>query len=598
MTDDPQGNPRLTDDSAELRQQSLALASVTAELKRKNRALTAISRVSQVLMESSEQDERVLLQEAVEALTADGQFPLAWVGLKGPDPERLVDAVAIAGRGSEYARRIRVTWKEEPAGCSPCGKALREGCTIVSHDFVSAPDSAMWHEIAHRFGLRSIVSIPLAINGEFCAVLNVYAEAVGAFNADEVSLLSELARSLALGISGIRSRNQAAAERLQRELLEAQLQQSQKLEAIGTLAGGIAHDFNNLLMIIMAQTELLSRDLSGDARKRAKTVMDSATRAAELTSQLLAFSRKQPTRPVVTSINRIVEEMSEMTKRLLPENIDIRLSLCENPWPVRIDCNQFEQVIMNLVVNARDAMPEGGTLTLESANCDLGGEYLEKHPIVRSGRYVVLAVSDDGVGMSPEVQSRLFEPFFTTKELGKGTGLGLAMVYGIVKKANGFIWVYSEIGKGTSFKIYLPVANPEEAEQQTRPPSRAVTSARKATVLVVEDDEGLRGVIGEFLESSGHEAICAGSLQDAGRIASEKKDKIDILLTDIVLAGGNGKQFAQSLEARGLRYQVIYMSGYAPSAVVHHGVLEPGIRFLQKPFTRAMLQEKIAEALS
>jgi signal transduction histidine kinase len=595
---DDAGQNEGSEESVELRRKTLELALMAAELKRKNRALSAIGRVSKALVESQEAEEQDLLQRAVEALTSDGEYALAWLGIKGPDPERLIIIAASAGRAREYLENNRITWNDEPTGRSPAGKALRENRVIVTRDITADPDSEVWQTLARRHGLRSAIAIPLVVDGEASLVLAAYTEGVGAFNIDEISLLSELAGSLSVGISAVRRRKQAAAEREHRERLEAQLQQAQKLEAVGTLAGGIAHDFNNLLMVIMAQIELLSSDLNEEAAKRADVVMSSAKRAAELTGQLLAFSRKQTTRPVITPINRIVAGMSEMTKRLIPENIEVRIALCEEPWPVKIDRNQFEQVIMNLVVNARDAMPEGGNLTLETANVETDDAYQEKHPLVPAGRYAMLAVSDNGVGMSPETQARLFEPFFTTKEIGKGTGLGLALVYGIVKNARGFIWVYSELGKGTSFKIYLPYASSELETQELRRSAAPLKRAKTATVLLVEDDEQLREVISEFLGIAGHIVIRAGDIQEATEIATRRKNDIDILLTDVILKGGNGKQLAQEMERLGCRFRAIYMSGYTPSVIVHHGVLEPGISFLQKPFSRSGLLAKIDEALS
>jgi two-component system, cell cycle sensor histidine kinase and response regulator CckA len=382
----------------------------------------------------------------------------------------------------------------------------------------------------------------------------------------------------------------------ERKRIEAQYLQAQKMEAVGRLAGGIAHDFNNLLMVIMGQTDLLMQQLEGAALERAENVKKSARRAAELTRQLLAFSRKQTIHPMVTSLNQILTGMADMVARLVGEDIEVKVTTCEKPWPVRIDRSQFEQVIMNLVVNARDAMPNGGLLTLETENCDIGGEYRAKRPLVPAGKYAMLAVSDNGAGMSPETQAAVFEPFFTTKELGKGTGLGLSMVYGIVKQNNGFIWVYSELGKGTCFKIYLPMEGANEAAKDDEDRSRTAKVTRKATILLVEDEENLQEIISEFLKTGGHKVILAGNVQEACRLGLERREEIDLVLTDVVLKGGNGKQLVQYFEAQGCAFKVVYMSGYAPNAIVRHGVLNPGTLFLQKPFSSSALLDKIEEA--
>jgi PAS domain S-box-containing protein len=380
--------------------------------------------------------------------------------------------------------------------------------------------------------------------------------------------------------------------------LREKLLQSQRMEAVGQLAGGIAHDFNNLLMVIIGNTELLAGGLEGTPAHRAEKVLKASRRAAELTGQLLAFSRKQPIQPTVTSMNQLVSGVSDMLQRLVGEDVDVRVVLGDEPWWVKTDRSQFEQVIMNLVVNARDAMPDGGMLTLLTKNTEIGEESIEKHSQVLAGKYAMLAVADTGTGMSAEVQARLFEPFFTTKGPGKGTGLGLSMVYGIVKQSGGFIRVSSELGKGTSLEIYLPKIDASEAVMSHKSVVPPQPFKNKATILLVEDEDSLRDVIADFLQSGGHKVIKADSVGEACRKALELRLDFDLLLTDVVLKGGNGKQLVRRLEEQGCTFRVIYMSGYTPNAIVHHGVLDPGILFLQKPFSRSALLDKIEEALS
>jgi len=381
-------------------------------------------------------------------------------------------------------------------------------------------------------------------------------------------------------------------------LLEEQLLQAQKMEAVGRLAGGIAHDFNNLLMVIMAQTELLMVDLKDADRQRAEKILEVSHRAAELTGQLLAFSRKQVTQPTVTTFNRLIGGLADMLPRLVGEDIDVRVDLCDAPWAVKTDRSQFEQIIMNLAVNARDAMPHGGLLTIETTNCLIGDEYLANHPIMPPGKYVMLAVTDSGTGIDARTLEHIFEPFFTTKEAGKGTGLGLSMVYGIIKNNNGFIWVYSEPDQGACFKIYLPVSEEVSHAEENKSQSKVPSAKRRSTILLVEDDYSLREVITEFLKRGGHTVIAADSLQTAFSLALERKSQIDLMLTDVVLRDGSGNQLVDRLAEHGCHFKVIYMSGYSPKAIVHHGNMGEHTLFLQKPFSSAALIDLVELALS
>jgi CheY-like chemotaxis protein len=297
-------------------------------------------------------------------------------------------------------------------------------------------------------------------------------------------------------------------------------------------------------------------------------------------------------------MNHLVGGVSDILQRLVGEDIDVQVALLDEPWPVKVDRSQFEQVIMNLVVNARDAMPDGGRLTIETGNAEIGEQYAATHPLVPPGDYALLAVTDTGIGMSSEVQARLFEPFFTTKEPGKGTGLGLSMVYGIVKQGGGFIWVYSELGKGTCFKIYLPKVELSESTKTGEHTSQTQPIKKGGTILLVEDEESLRDVISDFLRSGGHKVLVADCLDEACRVALEQRLEIDLLLTDVILKGGNAKQLVDRLNEQGCAFRVVYISGYTPNAIVHHGVLDPGTLFLQKPFSRSALLDKVEEALS
>jgi PAS domain S-box-containing protein len=566
-----------------------------SELKRANRALKALSRIKQILIHPLDGDK--LLQQAVEIMVQEGRYPLAWIGIPENDPGRGIRVAAGAGQVIEYLSKFKLTWNDEPSGRGPTGIALREARISVSQNCQTDPDCVPWQEISGQHGIRSAIGLPLMVQGKAVASLTVYAREENAFEGQELDLVSELASDLAFGLTTIRLREQAEENREVRQLLQEQLRQSQKMEAIGRLAGGISHDFNNLLMVIMAQTEILSLQLTGAALAGAENIRKSAEKAAELTGQLLAFSRKQVVQPKILSLNRILVDIAKMAQHLLGQGIEVTTSLCDEPWLIKVDRSQFEQVIMNLILNARDAMPDGGQLTLETANIEITTEYTLTHPLVPAGRYVMLAVSDTGVGMSTETQTRSFEPFFTTKEPGKGTGLGLSTVYGIVKQSDGFIWCSSELGKGTSFNIYLPVAGVQGSADDAAALLQSAPKINRATILLVEDEPSLRGLISEFLRAAGHTVIAVESPEEAFERASKPGGAIDMLLTDVILRGLNGKQLADNLRNQGFAFKVIYMSGYAPDAIFHHGELEPGTMFLQKPFTRSALLAKIQEAL-
>ncbi len=377
-----------------------------------------------------------------------------------------------------------------------------------------------------------------------------------------------------------------------------QLVQASKMEAVGHLAGGVAHDFNNLLMVIMGRTELLLAALgSGDPNRSVIELIEkTAHRAADLTRQLLAFSRKQVLQPAVLDLNTVVSNMSEMLRRLIGEDITLITVLGPALGRVKADPGQIEQIIMNLAVNARDAMPHGGRLTLETANVDLDAAYARKHVSARPGPHIMLALSDTGIGMDPKTQARIFEPFFTTKGPRKGTGLGLAMVYGIVKQSGGNIWVYSELGQGTTFKIYLPqIEEPIESAQgrsALAPPLRGVE-----TVLLVEDEDAVRDLARDILQARGYTVLEARHGAEALRISEQHPGPIHLMLTDVVMPEMTGRVLAGRLAALRPETKVLYMSGYTDNAVVHHGVLDPGTVFLQKPFTGAVLARKVREML-
>jgi PAS domain S-box-containing protein len=384
----------------------------------------------------------------------------------------------------------------------------------------------------------------------------------------------------------------------ERQLLEDQLRQAQKMEAVGRLAGGVAHDFNNLLMVIKGHTELLLNVLPhGDNAARKVELIDrAADRAASLTRQLLAFSRMQVLQPRVINLNKIVEDMGKLIPRLLGEDVDLVVRTSSDLGAIRADASQMEQVIMNLAVNARDAMPGGGRLVIETSNTELDRSYANARPVVTPGPYILLAVSDTGTGMDQETQARIFEPFFTTKEQGKGTGLGLSTVYGVVKQSGGFIWVYSEVGKGTSFKIYLPRVD-QPIDSAGKVATYAEAPRGTETVLLAEDEADVRELAREFLVAAGYTVIEARNGQEALKLAAEHSEEIDLLVSDLVMPGMTGQQLAALLQQQDSGLRVIFMSGYSEHAAAEAAQAGSSVRILTKPFNRMALLRTIREVL-
>ena len=383
----------------------------------------------------------------------------------------------------------------------------------------------------------------------------------------------------------------------ERHTLEAQFQQAQKMEAVGRLAGGVAHDFNNLLTVILGFCELLLAGVGPDDPQRIDIteIQKAGTRAARLTNQLLAFSRQEIIEPTLLDLNTIVDDIRPMLGRLIKENVKILIGLRPRLGCVKADRCQVEQVLLNLAVNAQDAMPNGGTMTIETANVELDEHYTAMHSSVKPGPYVVLSVSDSGTGMSSHVLDHLFEPFFTTKEEGKGTGLGLATVHGIAARSGGSVNVYSEVGRGSSFKVYFPQVM-EQAPIPGAKPTLPKSSAGTETVLVVEDSDALRELTRRLLSTQGYTVLVAANADQASQLFDENPS-IDVLLTDVVMPGPSGPDLSEQLTKRRPSLKVIYMSGYTDEGIVQHGLLQPGVAFLHKPFTSGALGRKIREVL-
>ena len=388
-----------------------------------------------------------------------------------------------------------------------------------------------------------------------------------------------------------------------RKQLVDQLRQSQKLQAVGELAGGVAHDFNNLLMVVKGHAEMLldrlprgSADRQNPALQNVEQIQQAAERAAALTRQLLAFSRMQVLQPRVLDLNEVVAGMIQMVSRVIGANIELAFLPGANLGRVKADPSQIEQVALNLVVNARDAMPDGGRLTIETSNVQLERDYATQHAVVDPGPYVMLTVSDSGTGMDAATKARIFEPFFTTKSQGRGTGLGLATVYGVVKQSGGYVWVYSELGHGTTFKVYLPMV---QAPAEKTAPEKTVQGHEPGTetILFVEDEQSVRELVCEYLSARGYQVLDAADGQQALEIAAAHAGKIQLLITDVVMPRLSGRELAARLTAARPNLKVLYISGYTDDSVFRHGVLQGGMDFLQKPFNLKALAAKLREVL-
>jgi two-component system cell cycle sensor histidine kinase/response regulator CckA len=384
----------------------------------------------------------------------------------------------------------------------------------------------------------------------------------------------------------------------EKRVLESQLRMAQKMEAIGRLSGGIAHDFNNLLGVIIGYSEVLKKKLGtvNPLFEHAEEIEKAGKRAASLTRQLLAFSRQQVLEPAILNLNELVLEMGKMITRLIGEDIELATRLNPALGRVKADQSQMEQVLLNLAVNARDAMPQGGKLLIETSNVTFDEIYTRQHPGSKAGHYVMLSVTDTGTGMDAETLAHLFEPFFTTKERGKGTGLGLATVYGVVKQSGGYIWVDSELIKGSTFKIHLPLLEEKADVQVSMTPTKNLARGSE-TVLFVEDAEALRKLGQALLEENGYRVFAAEDGAEALQIVAEKRAAINILVTDVIMPGINGRVLADRLRPLQPGIKVLYMSGYTDSAIAEHGVLEPGTYLLHKPFTEEALLQKVREVL-
>ncbi len=558
------------------------------ELGRLNRALRVLMECGQAVMRATTEDD--LLRSVCRIAVEVGGYRLAWIGYAENDQARAVRPVAHAGFEDRYLDTVKITWADEEHGRGPTGTAIRTGRPMVVRNMGTDPTYGPWrHEAAQR-GFASSIGLPLALGGLPFGALSIYADEPDAFDEEEVRLLTELADDVAFGIEALRTREE-------RRRAEGELRQAQKMEAVGRLTGGIAHDFNNILTIIGGHSEILraARLTDPALRRHLDTIIAAAEHADALTRRLLAFSRKQPFEPKVANLNAIVSDTERLLRRLLGEDIHLVIDLDPGLANVRVDVGQIEQVVVNLAINARDAMPDGGTLRIETSNVEVDENAARSTPGLAPGSCVRMTIADTGHGMDAGTRERIFEPFFTTKEDGRGTGLGLATVDRIVRQSAGHIGVRSEPGRGAAFEILLPaVAAPLEP---TVVGEISRTPGGSETVLVVEDEPGIRALLAEILESGGYRVLAAGRGQDALDLLARSPGPVHLLLTDVVMPGMSGRDLADRLQPTRPGLKALFISGYTPEEVSRRGVVSSGSAFLQKPFSSEALLRKVRGVL-
>ena len=516
-----------------------------------------------------------------------------WVGFRLVDGDELVVAGTFEG-GTEMPVRRRLK-----IGESLAGQVAATGRPLLLRDPASHPSMLPEHAQAmRRLGYHGMLTVPARVGDRVVGVLSFLTRREEGFSTEDLAIATAFASHAAVALENSRLLHESRRAYDELAQTQGQLEQAQKMDAIGRLAGGVAHDFNNLLTVILGRTDILLTQIKTEdpLRRGIALIQRTAGRAAELTKQLLAFSRKQVLEAVVLDLGVVTTDMKEMLARLIGEDIVLVTNLAATLGHVKADRGQIEQVVMNLAINARDAMPQGGQLVVETANADLDDEYVRRNVGSRPGPHVMLAVSDSGVGIPRELQRHIFEPFFTTKEQGKGTGLGLATVYGIVKQSGGYIEVDSEPGRGTTFRIYLPRVDSASPAAERSPRAAAPTGGTE-TILLVEDEDGVRELARDILRSSGYTVLEGRNGAEGLLLGERHQGALDLLLTDVVMPRMSGRELAERMVSLRPELSVLYMSGYTDDAVIRHGVLGSDTAFLQKPFTPAALVQRVRETL-
>ncbi len=561
-----------------------------------NRTHAVLSSINHEIMR--QKDSQAMLENACRLAVEKGRFRMAWVGMLDETGTRL-GRVASAGVVDGYLDTISIEVRDTAYAAGPTSRCVASGDHAVCNDIAEDPAFAPWRDEALRRGYRSSGSFPLKVDGRTAGAFNMYAAEPHFFDHDEIALLDSLA--LDIGFALEVDKREKDRRRIEQALGESeeQLRQVQKLEAIGQLAGGVAHDFNNILAAIMMQSDLASimPGLSDEVREMFGEIKLASERAAGLTRQLLAFSRRQVMQPRVLNVNDEVTNLTRMLGRMIGEDVQLELRLHPSPLVIRADPGMIDQLLLNLAVNARDAMPSGGRLVIETADTKVGTEPARLHATVAPGHYVTLRVSDSGSGIPPDVLPKIFEPFFTTKGPGKGTGLGLATVFGIVKQHAGSIAVRSQPGEGTTFEILLPTAIPGD-ESAADAPLNLAAAGGSESILVVEDDTHVRKLTRVVLEEAGYKVFEARNGVEALGTWERHRDEIRLLLTDIVLPDAlSGRDLASRIRERNPGLKIVYTSGFSADLAGREVAMEEGQTFVQKPYEANLILATVRHCL-
>ena len=583
--------------NAQLQQEVEERMRAETELLKVNRALKTLSQCNEIMVRSL--DETALFDNICKTLLEAGGHRLVWIGIMDGGDRPQIEPVSIAGREPEDILFLKTEFDKRDFEKCPSGRVIHSGEPVIINNMKRIPFASTWCSKAAAKGFESMVSMPLRENDRTIGSLNILSGGVDAFDRQEIDLLQELASDISYGLSMLRTQKTIKQTHEEKDKLQAQLLHSQKMEAVGILAGGVAHDFNNMLTAIQVSADLvmMEYDQSHPARHELEEIHRIATHAADLSKQLLLFSRKHPMEFIPMSINQSVDNLRKMLKRLIGERIEIETRLAQDLWSVRGDRGTIEQVIMNLVINARDAMPKGGRLLIQTENIKLGKAEARRMPEARPGKFVRLRVEDTGHGMTPEVIQHIFEPFLSTKGPGKGTGLGLSVVYGIIKEHDGWITFKSQEGKGTAFDIYLPVLEILEEPGNKPEVSLKRLTGKGERILFVEDDEQVRENSVKGLIKNSYKVHPARNIAEAVQIFDRENGRFDLFFCDMALPDGNGLDLAETLKKKAPSLHVIVSSGYSDTRENALSRKDQGILFLKKPFALKDLLYAIQEAL-